>query len=426
MKRLKKILILCLVVAMCASLTIPAFAISESQATAYVSQLYSGLLGRALDDSGRYMYVNKIMNEGWNSAAVAENIAESAEFRDRQLSNVQYVQALYLGLLGRDADENGLNAYVSQLDTGTSRSSVMKQILSSLEFTKVSANFDLQVGSIAESQNVDVSQTSVNSSLASEYVTRLYRVLLDREPDADGLAHWTEKLTKREMSASGVAASIAASDEFNARSLSNGDYVQALYLALLNRNVDGYGWTTYMTALANGRSRSWVFASICASAEFRNLFGEVNVVPGTVSPSSYPIGGNTVNETAAGEFVDRVYLNMLGRYPDAEGRNNYVQILLNRQMSAAGVAAQIASSGEARNRDLTRSDFVNNVYWALLGRSVDAAGLKTYTDALANGYSRSWVFTKICASPEFQGSEEFNTMNVVPGYLNSADYNMGG
>ena len=54
--------------------------------------------------------------------------------------------------------------------------------------------------------------TTVNSGLASDYVARLYYYLLGagRESDTASIDFWTQKLTKREMSASGVAAAIAA------------------------------------------------------------------------------------------------------------------------------------------------------------------------------------------------------------------------
>ncbi len=424
-KRMKSILVLCLVVALCAGMAVPAFAADATQATAYVTQLYRGLLNRDPDNNGLYLFVNKILNESMNAAGVAEAIASSSEFRNRQLSNEEYVKALYKGLLNRDADSNGLATFKGALDVGYSRSWVLQQLLSSLEYVSVCVNYGLFVGSVSASTTTNVSQTSVNSSLASSYVTRLYVYLLGRDPDATGLATWTEKLTKREMSAAGVAANIASSGEFSARSLTNGEYVQAIYQALLGRAVDGNGWTTFMTALSSGKSRSWVFSSICASAEFKSQFGEMNATSGTVSAGSYSITGNTVNATACGAFVDRVYLNLLGRYPDAAGRQNWVDILVNRQMSAAGVAAAIASSSESRARDITRTDFITAVYWALLDRAPDPTGLNTYTNALTNGYSRAWVFTKICASSEFQNRSEFSDMNVVPGYLNSASYNMG-
>lgn len=425
MKKMKRIIVLCLVVVLCMSLATPAMAVSQAEAEAYVRQLYVGLLGREPDDAGKVAHVNMILNNNSKCGAVAEAIAGSAEFRNRTLSNEEYVRALYLGLFGREPDAGGLDTYVGALKSGYSRNWVLTQMLSSLEFTKVCLDYGMQVGTVsAPDKAPSVNQTNVNSGVAADYVGRLYKYLLEREMDSSAQG-WVDKLTKREMSAAGVAAGIAASAEFNSKSYSNGEFVQKAYLALLGRNVDSAGWTNFMTHLNNGKSRSWVFSNICASAEFQSQFGEMNVAAGSVSSGNYNITGNRVDREKSAAFVERAYSNLLKRPAAEEEVDYWVEVLVDREMSAAGVAANIASSAEGRRLDRTREGFVTDVYFALLGREPDADGLKSFKKALANGYSRSWVFTKICASPEFQSRQEFAEMNVVPGYLNSADYNMG-
>jgi len=427
MKKMKRLIVLCLVATLCMGLAVPAMAASASQAEAYVTQLYRGLLNREPEDAGKVTYVNQIVNNGAKAGTIAETIAGSAEFRARILTNEEYVTALYRGLLGREPDANGLATYKGALDVGYSRNWVFEQLLSSLEFTQVCLNYGLLVGTVsAPDKAPSVNQTHVNSSVAAEYVDRLYVHLLGRtSQDDSAAAAWVTKLTKREMSAAGVAASIAASAEFNAKSYTNGEFVQKAYLALLGRNVDSDGWTTFMTHLNNGKSRSWVFSNICASAEFQRQFGELNAAAGTINSTNYAISGNHVKREVAEKFVNRAYLNLLNRYPTSDDLDHWVNILVKREMSAAGVAANIAGSTEARAIDRTRSDFVTAAYWTLLDRAPDSNGLDVYTSALTKGYSRSWVFTKICASAEFQSRSEFADMNVVPGYLNSASYNMG-
>ncbi|MBQ2896603.1 MAG: DUF4214 domain-containing protein [Oscillospiraceae bacterium] len=427
MKKMKRLLVLCLVVAMCMGLAIPARAVTAEDAGKYVTQLYVGLLGRNPDEGGKVTYINMMVNNGAKAGTIAEAIAGSAEFRARVLTNEEYVTALYRGLLGREPDANGMATFKGALDVGYSRNWVLEQLLSSLEFTQQCLNFGLQVGSVSSATSApSVNQTQVNKASAAEYVERLYVHLLGRSAEGDMAANnWVMKLTNREMSAAGVAASIAASQEFNSKSYTNGEFVQKAYLALLGRNVDSDGWTTFMTHLNNGKSRSWVFSSICASAEFQRQFGEMNAAAGTVSSGNYAIAGNQVNVELAKKFVNRAYLNLLNRYPTDSDLDHWVDILVTREMSAAGVAANIASSSEARAVDRNREDFVTAVYYTLLDRAPDDSGRRTYTNALTKGYSRSWVFTKICASAEFQSRSEFADMNVVPGYLNSASYNMG-
>ena len=434
MKKMKRLLVLCLVAAMCiGTMIIPARAavFGAAEAGQYVDQLYQGLLGRAADDGGRVTYVNKLVNDKVSAASIAEAIVGSAEFRARPLTNEEFVRAMYLGLLGREPDEAGKGDFLTAMAVGQSRTWVFKQILASAEFKDVcEQKYSMYVGSYSSNVNIpNTAPTSVTTSLASDYVARLYTYLLDRTPDEAGLNYWTTQLTLKKMTAAEVAAGIASSAEFNAKSYTNMEFVQRAYRALLNREYDVPGFTSFVSALDSGKSRAWVFASICASKEFQQSFGEMNATPGrinsTVAPNSN-ISGAAVNVSSAEAYVDRLYLAFLNsRYPTAEERDYWVGKLVNRTMSAAGVAASIASSPEARGIARTREDFVKACYWGLFGRLPDNGGLGTWETALMNGYSRCWVFSKICSSPEFQGNGELRNMNVTPGYISASGYDMG-
>ena len=204
--------------------------------------------------------------------------------------------------------------------------------------------------------------------------------------------------------------------------------IQELVKQLAEQESDTTGYTNFVSALNSGKTRAWVFAAICASQEFQNLFGEMNAAPGNINSTTPPnslISGGAVNPTDASAYVERLYLCLLDRYATAEEVDHWTRYLTTRSMSAAGVAAAIASSSEARSIGRTREVFVSRVYEALLNRAPDVSGMGTYVNALANGYSRSWVFAKICQSSEFQNMAEYRNMNVVPGYVNSASYDMG-
>ena len=434
MKKMKRILVLCLVAAMCMStMLIPARAVfGSTEAGAYVDQLYKGLLGREADEGGRVNYVNKLVNDKVSAASIAEAFVSSAEFRARPLTNEEFIEAMYNGLLGRPSDPSGMENFKTAMAVGQSRTWVFQAILASPEFKSHCENdFNMYVGSFSTNPNIpNTTPTSVTTPLASDYVTRLYNYLLGREPDKDGLAYWTAQLTYKKMSAAGVAAGIAAGTEFNNLSYTNSDFVQRAYKALLGREPDTNGFTSYMSALDSGKTRAWVFASICASKEFQGLFGEMNAVPGTISSTALPnalISGGAVNTANAENYVCRLYLNFLKRSPDPKGEEiqGWVARLNNRTMSAAGVAAAIASSAEATSMGRTREAFVTDCYWALLNRAPDSVGMGTWVDALSKGYSRSWVFAKICASQEFQNMGEYRNMNVVAGNINAGSYDMG-
>jgi len=92
-------------------------------------------------------------------------------------------------------------------------------------------------------------------------------------------------------------------------------------------------------------------------------------------------------ESKAKEFVTKCYFFLLGRHPDGAGLEHYAQKLLSGDMSEEDVAVAIAESAEFEERmsGLSVEDIVNRCYNLVLGRNVDASGLKTYGSMLRDG-----------------------------------------
>lgn len=435
MKKIKRFLVLCLVCAMFAGImVIPANAVvfTRADAEALVTQFYAGLLDRAPDDAGLACHVDRLFG-GTSVGQLAVDFLGSAEFGKRQLTNEAYVRTLYKGLLGREADQGGLDTFLSQMDCGQSRTWVYLQFLGSPEFEQLCRNkYKMDVGSYPNGKDApSPNPTEVNVAEARKFVEGLYENLLNRGSDEAGMQHWLNMLSLKKMSAAGVAVSVASSAEFNAISYTNSEFINRCYLALLGRKYDVGGYTNFVNHLNSGKSRAWVFAAICDSAEFqrRAAFapGGANVTPGVVTPGqSGNVGGNAVNAEMATEYVKRLYANILNRSATEKELSEWVEKLVNRQMSAAGVAASIAASPEAKTNGVYPSAdvFLDRIYQALLGRSPDTIGKGNFLKYLSQGYSRSWVFSKICASEEFQNSNYYRDMNVVPGTINAGSYNM--
>ncbi|MNN29666.1 hypothetical protein D3C81_1432780 [compost metagenome] len=99
---------------------------------ASINDLYNTLLGRNADEAGSDAW-QAVLANGGSLADVAAAIAVSEEAQDRDQSNGDFVRDLYTSVLGREADEAGLDAWVSQLFNGTSRADVAKGIVGSVE-----------------------------------------------------------------------------------------------------------------------------------------------------------------------------------------------------------------------------------------------------------------------------------------------------
>lgn len=149
-----------------------------------INDLYNALLGRDADEDGAALFQNYLATGG-SLADVAAFISVSEEAQNRDQSNGDFVRELYTSALGRDADESGLETYVSALFNGTSRADVAKYIVGSEEAAQKST---------------------------SEFIDALYGSALGREADAAGKEFWTAQLDGG-LNKADVAISIIGSPE---------------------------------------------------------------------------------------------------------------------------------------------------------------------------------------------------------------------
>ncbi|MFG0669913.1 DUF4214 domain-containing protein [Pseudomonas sp. xss_1] len=149
-----------------------------------INELYQAILGRAADEEGSTAW-QAVLANGGNLNDVAAGIALSNEAIQLDQSNGDFVRELYENVLGREVEQEGLDAWVSQLFNGTSRAEVAAGIVGSAE--------------AAQKSN-------------SDFIDSLYQSALGREADATGKAAWEAVLDNGGTHAD-VALGIVGSNE---------------------------------------------------------------------------------------------------------------------------------------------------------------------------------------------------------------------
>lgn len=155
-----------------------------------INELYQALLGRDADAAGSSAWQGLLANGG-SLTEVASAIALSSEAIQLDQSNGTFVSQLYSNVLGREADQAGLEAWVGQLFSGASRADVINGI----------------VGSTEAGQKAD-----------SDFVDTLYHNALGRDADAAGKAAWTTALANGASHADvalGIVGSTEAADHID-------------------------------------------------------------------------------------------------------------------------------------------------------------------------------------------------------------------
>jgi len=223
------------------------------------------------------------------------------------------------------------------------------------------------------------------------FVERLYNIVLRRPSDVSGLQNWVGHIVSGRMTAGQVANSFFFSNEFISYNVSNEDFLDRLYGALMNRAPDPSGFDNWMRHLQAGMTRQNVFNLFVASPEFTNLCRSYGLTPDSATP---PIGVRM--------FVTRLYAEALNRQPDASGLLNWLGHMQNG-MPGTAVARSFIFSVEVANRNQTNDQFVEMLYRTLLGRDSEPAGKANWLGHLQNGMTRETVFNHFAASPEFIG-----------------------
>jgi len=111
---------------------------------------------------------------------------------------------------------------------------------------------------------------------------------------------------------------------------------------------------------------------------------------------------------AAGQAY-RIYQAAFDRTPDAGGLSYWIDTL-DHGVSLIKVASDFIGSREFRDiygSNLSNQEFVEELYYNVLGRAGEAGGVDYWTDELADGASRAWLLANFSESRE-------NVQGVAP------------
>ena len=108
-----------------------------------------------------------------------------------------------------------------------------------------------------------------NRTEVETYVDRLYRKVLDREPDAAGRTYHINELMNRRITPAQTGYSFYFGTEELKTREANGEFICELYRGLLGREPDTSGKENWMKRIYKDMSREALFHAFAASAEFK-------------------------------------------------------------------------------------------------------------------------------------------------------------
>lgn len=166
------------------------FAESDEWVSALVTGFYASTLDRDPDDAGLRHWIAEIA-AGATPAAVAAHFYASPEYYVRSGDTDRaWISDLYREILLREPEEDGLQHWVDEAESGVALATIAADFYGSLESRHTR-------------------------------VTGLYDALLARTPDQGGLGHWADRL--RDGRDIELAVVLAASAEYHARATERSD-----------------------------------------------------------------------------------------------------------------------------------------------------------------------------------------------------------
>lgn len=208
---------------------------------AFLARLYLGLLGREGDVEG-LAFAQEALADGASRADLARMFLSSGEFEARRhgaRTDAEFVADLYDAFLGRGGDAEGRAFWAAALGAGAAQAEIVAAIADSVE-----AEGHMQA-STAWVFVADAEAVLVRSH---------YRCALGREADASGLLFWSD-LLERGVDLRTIGGAFGETAEFQARHRASTDkaFVERLYQDGLGREAEAAGLDHWLGFLASGQ-----------------------------------------------------------------------------------------------------------------------------------------------------------------------------
>ena len=198
----------------------------------YVAQLYRDLLGREADQAGLNGFTQLLDQNQISRVGVVQAIQGSREYSQR------VVRDLYRSILAREVDPFGLSVWTDFLSKGGTADRLQVLLMDSEEF------FQRRGG-----------------GTATGFLQAVYQQILGRTVDAVGQRLWGARIAANSPRGS-IADEILSSEESNRRR------IDGLFRLYLRRPADTNGLNTFLASMRQGATIDAVAAAILGSAEY--------------------------------------------------------------------------------------------------------------------------------------------------------------
>ena len=242
----------------------------------FVERLYVVALGRASEPEGKAFWVDQVVNKGFTGADCARFFMLGApEFLGRNLTDDEFVEVLYKTYFDRDSEPDGKAYWLGRLASGTERAVLVEEFIESVEWCNVCATYGVKSGARFH-------KATIPSKNAVKFATRLYTCCLGRDPEEEGLNYWSLALTNLDATGYQAASLFFTLPEFAGLKTSNEEYLTRLYKTFMGRDPEAEGFAYWLGLLNNGTDRNDVMKAFAGCPEFQEICNQYGIVRGEI------------------------------------------------------------------------------------------------------------------------------------------------
>lgn len=231
------------------------------------------------------------------------------------------------------------------------------------------------------------------------FVTRVYNNVLGREPDPKGFEDWVNALASGQQTGAGVVEGFFFSKELEEKNLTIEDYLELVYVTMMNRHSDAGGKQNWVNVYEQGFSKRYILNGFVGSKEFGEICDEYGIVRGEVAMLEPRDQNRGVTE-----FVSRNYSKALRRGVDIDGLNDWCYAIIYEGKAPGEAVKGFIDSPEFKEKGHSNAEFVEIMYQTFFDRDPDPAGFADWMGRLQSGWSRLQV------ADGFIGAEEFHKL----------------
>ena len=116
----------------------------KTKVVQFVERAYRECMGREADTGGLKYWSKSLYEHTATGKSLVRNFVLSSEMRNKNLSNKEYIKVVYRVMLGREADNGGLNYWQSQMESGKKIEDIIDGFVDSSEFKKICSDYGIQ------------------------------------------------------------------------------------------------------------------------------------------------------------------------------------------------------------------------------------------------------------------------------------------